>query len=399
MEDDARSGACTDVTLTTRERHRRRLRLRDAIVLCAVALVVVEVVVGRDYLVRSVRTLPHARLGWVALAVVASIASMAYFARTQHRMLRAAGTHVPIHKMLRLVFEANAINITLPGGTAFSIGYASSRLRGYGATSAATGFTLLASGLLSSVTFWALALTYAGLVGGSGVWVAPLVLVAVVVAAVVLTRRRPGLLPRRAHAVICKVASLLDRRRPRAASALRGFADGLTAVRPRGADWVIATVFAELNWLADLLCLAACCVAVAGTGTSPVVLLAAYLAGMTASSLSVLPGGFGVIEVAMIFALTAGGVPSAAAAPAVLLYRLISCVLVVATGWAAWLLALVATPTGHRSSPPDELGTCAPSPRSTSSPMSSATATRSQLCMMRTGSPTTTWPRSPAGRT
>src|SRR6476646_533431 len=152
--------------MTTITHHVRHPRLRDAVLLVAVALIVIEVVFGHAYLARSIGALGRARLGWIALAILASVASMAYFARTQRRMLRASGTDVPIHKMLRLAFEANAINVTLPGGTAFSLGYASTRLRGYGATSAATGFTLLALGLLSSVTFWALALTYAGLVGG-----------------------------------------------------------------------------------------------------------------------------------------------------------------------------------------------------------------------------------------
>ena len=378
--------------------HVRRNRLRDAVLLGALVLLVVEVVAGRGYLVRSVRTLAHARVGWVLLAVLASVASMAYFARAQRRMLRAAGADVPVRKMLRLAFEANAINTTLPGGTAFSIAYASTRLRGYGATAAATGFTLLASGFLSSVTFWALVLTYASLEGGEAGWVAPLLLVAAVAALVGFARRRPGAPARRVQALVRGVAALLDRRWPRAGSAVRGFADGLLEVRPRRADWAMATVFAGLNWLADLLCLAACCFAVADVGTSLVVLLAAYLAGMTASSLSVLPGGFGVIEVAMIFALTAGGMPAAVAAPAVLLYRLISCVFVVGTGWIAWLIASIATRPADRRVDLVSLAACARSPRSTYSPMSSGTAIPLRSCMTRMASPMTISPRSRVGR-
>jgi hypothetical protein len=390
--------AAPEMAMTAVRRIVRRPRLRDVVVVCAVALVTVEVVAGRGYLARSVRTLGHVHLGWVALAVIASVASMAYFARTQRRMLRAAGTNVPIRKMLRLVFEANAINITLPGGTAFSFVYASTRLRGFGATSAATGFALLASGLLSSVTFWALALTYVVLVGGHGGWLAPLVIAVVLAAIFAVARRRPGRLSRRIQVVLTRTAMLLDRRWPRAGHALRSFAEGLLAVRPRRTDWAIATVFAELNWLADLLCLAACCLAVADAHTSPVVLLAAYLAGMTASSLSLLPGGFGVIEVAMIFALTAGGTPATTAAPAVLLYRLISCVLVVTAGWVAWFVTSVVK-SGDRAAPaPAAVRTSARSPRSACSPTSSHTAIRSRSSMTRTASPTTTSPPSRAGR-
>lgn len=313
--------------------------LRRAVVGLAVALVVVEVVVGRNYLLHSVRLLGHAEPLWVGVAIIASAASMAQFARTQRRLLHAAGTPVPIHSMLRLAYEANAINITLPGGTAFSIAYAATRLRGLGATAAGAGFSLLASGLLSGVTFWMLALGYASLAGGAaGGWLL-LALAVLSIALAVGLRRRPGSVGRVVQRGITRTAATLERRRhTRSAAAVRRFAGELAAVRPRGRDWAVATTFATLNWLTDLACLFLCCLAVSTDLSSPLVIVAAYLAGMTASSISVLPGGFGVIEVAMIVAFTAGGVPAMAAAPAVLLYRLISCVLVVVVGWLVWLL-------------------------------------------------------------
>jgi putative heme transporter len=323
-------GAMTRLT-----RHLTRRRLRELTVGVAVVLVAVEIVLGRDYLWRSVRVLGHAEPLWIGLAVLASVASMGQFARTQRRMLRAAGTHVPIRSMLRLAFEANAINITLPGGTVFSIAYTASRLRGLGATAAGAGFSLLASGLLSSVTFWALALTYAGLAGGSG-WTL-LALAAALLVTALLLHRHPGAVRRLGGAGIGRMAARLDRRHGRAAAAMRRFAAELGAVRPRGRDWAAGTAFATLNWLTDLGCLVVCFVAVTHDLPSLLVVLAAYLAGMTASSVSVLPGGFGVIEVAMILTFTAGGVGADAAVPAVLLYRLVSCVLVVALGWGVWL--------------------------------------------------------------
>ncbi len=176
----------------------RRPRLRDVVLVLALALVVGEIVVGHAYLARTVRALGRAEPPWIAVAVVAAVASMAQFARTQRRMLSAAGTHVPIRSMVRLAFEANAINMTLPGGTAFSMAYAASRLRRFGATPAGAGFSLLASGMLSGLTFWALALAYAGVAGGTSVW--PFVLAALVFAGLaalaVLAWRRPGLIGR-----------------------------------------------------------------------------------------------------------------------------------------------------------------------------------------------------------
>ena len=54
---------------------------------------------------------------------------------------------------------------------------------------------------------------------------------------------------------------------------------------------------------------------------------------MAAAGVSVLPGGIGLVDTAMVVALVAGGVPAADALSAVLLYRLISLVAVVGAGW------------------------------------------------------------------
>jgi putative heme transporter len=61
--------------------------------------------------------------------------------------------------------------------------------------------------------------------------------------------------------------------------------------------------------------------------------LLTYTAGMATSSLSPLPAGIGLVDGAMVLALTAGGVPAATALPVVLLYRLISVGAVVVAGW------------------------------------------------------------------
>ena len=94
---------------------------------------------------------------------------------------------------------------------------------------------------------------------------------------------------------------------------------------------------ALLNWLFDIACLAACCVAVGANGMTISLVLLAYAAATAASSAAFLPGGLGLVDGALLAALVAGGVPSKPALAAVLLYRLISFVGVAATGWLAWL--------------------------------------------------------------
>jgi len=82
------------------------------------------------------------------------------------------------------------------------------------------------------------------------------------------------------------------------------------------------------------------------SGLSLSLLLLAYAAGMAASSLSLLPGGLGVVDAALVLTLVAGGIPAASALPAVLLYRLISLGGVVTVGW------MVAAVQGVRGSAP-----------------------------------------------
>jgi uncharacterized protein (TIRG00374 family) len=104
-------------------------------------------------------------------------------------------------------------------------------------------------------------------------------------------------------------------------------------VRPGARDSTAAAVYGFGNWAFDIACLAASVAALGVRGVSLPLLLVAYTAGMAASSISLLPGGIGVVDTAMVVAMVAGGVPAVAALPAVLLYRLISLVAVVAAGW------------------------------------------------------------------
>ena len=83
----------------------------------------------------------------------------------------------------------------------------------------------------------------------------------------------------------------------------------------------------------DLACLGACAYAVGLTGVGLTALLAAYVAGMATSGLSLLPGGLGAVDAALVLGLVAAGSPATVALSAVVLYRMISLAGVVAAGW------------------------------------------------------------------
>ncbi|MCW2494960.1 YbhN family protein [Jatrophihabitans sp.] len=312
---------------------------RVALIVVLVAMLVVEGFVLGPYLARAGSALTSPDLRWLAVAVLAELVSMGAFARVQRRMLLTGGPRVSVRQMVALTYAANAVSVTLPGGAALSSAYVFRRLRSWGATVPAAGFTVIASGVLSTASFALLAITCAVLAGSGGVSSAiVIVMILAVAAAVVLTRRHHGsdIMLTMASRGLRRANLLMHRPAESGLAALQRFIVELTAIKPRSRDWLAGLGFAGLNWVADLVCLLASCRAV-GAGNSTIVLvMVAYIAGMSASSISLLPGGLGVVDAAMIFALTSGGVSTVSATAAVILYRLVSYALIVALGWIVW---------------------------------------------------------------
>src|SRR5690348_9443944 len=103
---------------------------------------------------------------WLLAAIGAELAAFAALARVQHRMLAAGGVHVGTFRMTRLAFATNALNATLPGGSALAAGYAMRRMREWGANASTAAFAVLASGVVGTVAFALLVCGWALLVGG-----------------------------------------------------------------------------------------------------------------------------------------------------------------------------------------------------------------------------------------
>src|SRR5215471_18363947 len=99
-----------------------------------------------------------ARSWYLALAVLAEIASLRHFALQQRRLLAGFGVGMSVPRALAVTMSRSALAISLPGGSAISAAFAFRQFRTAGATRAiATGVTVL-SGLLSTA---ALVLMYA----------------------------------------------------------------------------------------------------------------------------------------------------------------------------------------------------------------------------------------------
>ncbi|MBV9649749.1 MAG: flippase-like domain-containing protein [Pseudonocardiales bacterium] len=313
-----------------------RRRWRALVGCLLVALAGIEAgLVGPD-LAGALRAVSGANAGWLLVATVMAAASMSMFARARCRLLCAAGVVVTLRGCVAAVYAANSLHATLPGGGAFSTGYSFRWMRGQGASRVVATWCLAANGLVSTGCLVALGLLGSLLAQGGASAVRLTMEITSVLVLAMSARyfgRRLDRVVVAGRWVLTRVNRVRHRHCAAGADLLAEWVTQLRSVQSSGRDWTVATGFALLNWAFDAGCLAACAAAVSVHGLTLALLLVAYTAGMASSGLSLVPGGIGVVEPALVLALVAGGIPAAAALPAVVLYRLISLVGVVAAGW------------------------------------------------------------------
>jgi hypothetical protein len=125
---------------------------------------------------------------------------------------------------------------------------------------------------------------------------------------------------------------------PRLRVALRPVADAFAGWRAvPGRHWGLALAAAVVNWLTDLLCLYAAARAFS-LPLDVVTLGAIYLTVQIVRQIPLTPGGIGVIELSLLAGLVSAGAGEAAAAATVLVYRLLSCWLIIPVGLVGWAL-------------------------------------------------------------
>lgn len=244
---------------------------------------------------------------WVAAGVGLQVLAQASFAVQQQLLVRAAGLAPPFRDTLAMTLGSTAIGLALPAGSALSATYMVRQYRRWGAgTAAAAAFAVMSgvasvAGLLAAVAF-----------------VHPLVGLglAVPVAGYVLVRRqRPGdpagRIARHWHAAVAAVHAV-----------------GLR----NGAVMVACSAVNRLFEAGGL-------VAAAAAFDFPVrwtTVAAAYLTVQAVRQIPLTPGGIGLVEAALLAALSLQG-PASTAAAVVLTYRLVSFWLVLPLGLAGYL--------------------------------------------------------------
>jgi uncharacterized protein (TIRG00374 family) len=313
----------------------RRLT-RPLLIILAVAGLAVVGLRGRLPAVGDVLdALSRAGHDWVLLAVGLQLASIGAFVLQQRQLLSGLGVRLRTGHVLGIVLASTAVAIAVPAGGVVATAYTVKAYQRVGATREQAIASVVVSGLAS---IGGIALLYAGgslaistaLLNGRPLLtvagLTALTLVALALGRRYLRGRRPGDRVagggRVAHWLRAALASAREAWRAGAEIGAR--------------DWVVALAYGTVKWLADLLCLVAAVWAL-GRPVEPAALAGVYLSVQIVRQVPLTPGGIGVVEAALIAGLTAAGLDTASAAAAVLIYRLLSCWLVVPAGGLAAL--------------------------------------------------------------
>ena len=316
-------------------------RIKIVAIVLAVALLGVELWYGAPSLASALGHLRSPNWPLLGLAVLADLASMGLFARMQRRLLRAAGTMVPIQRAVALAYAAHSLSVTLPGGPVFSTAFNFSQMRRFGASTAVASWAVAVSGTLSTGTLILIGAVGGVLTRGGHGWLALVADVVVAISLAVALRtfvQHPNWLLWLCGKVLNGFARLTGRSVERGRTLVTGAVEQLSVIRMSTRDLRAAMGLAAGNWVLDAVCFGLSCLAAGATGLSVAQVFVAYTAGMAAASVPLVPGGLGVVDGALTLGLTAGGTPIEDAIASVILYRLISLVLVIGVGWVLWLV-------------------------------------------------------------
>ncbi|MGE5287056.1 MAG: lysylphosphatidylglycerol synthase transmembrane domain-containing protein [Micromonosporaceae bacterium] len=315
--------------------------LRVAVEAAAVGAVVYFFVHERDLFRGFGSTISSLEWAWVGLAFAAELASVPALAEAQRIVLRAGGVEANRFQMNLVTLASNAMAVSVPAGVAVAEGYSFIRYRRFGAGTAVAAWSELASGAIAFCALASVALAGAVIAGG-GAELILLPILAVVVAGsagAAIVFRHPLLLVRGldwTDTHLGRAGNLVGR-------LTRGFCESarsLTHVRPSVATWVTAGAMSAVNWLLDALCLAFAFAAVGAPIPWGAVLLA-FAGSKVLSSVGITPGGIGVVEGGLVATFVAYGVPGAVVGAAVLVYRALTLVGLVAIGWLAVVVLAV----------------------------------------------------------
>ncbi|GAA5102647.1 YbhN family protein [Haloechinothrix salitolerans] len=261
---------------------------------------------------------------WLIAASLAIFASLDMFARHQRTLLAGIGITLPHRRALALAYSRAAMAYSLPAGSVVSATYAYRQFHAHGADRRTAAMVLMLSSVLLTA---ALAMIYA-----AGAIVAALL-------ELPLARMLPPQLTTTATAFACVLLVIT-------AIVIKLATRSVTA-----RYWILALTAALANWSTELLCLLFVTRAL-GLDIGIIALAATFLGAQLARQIPLTPGGIGLVEASLLTGLISAGTPVTTAAATVLVYRLLSCWLVINIGLLSWLYLRKHTPTSPRNRTP-----------------------------------------------
>jgi uncharacterized protein (TIRG00374 family) len=294
----------------------------------------------------AIAGLGHARGGLIFAAYACERLSFVSLGRMQRRLLRAGNHRLTLASVLGIVVAGNALSVSVPiAGAGLSAAFSFREFERRQVSHHAAAFALAVSGVLSTLSLMVIAAAGA-LVSGNAVAAALGLLgaaaIAMAIAGALLALRIPACQRVATRGAVGAVRlthrirrGSPDRKPPELIVAETRAR--LAALHLSRLDWAIVVGLAFLNWLGDAACLTLSLRA-AGLPIPFRQILLVWAAGQAASSIGLTPGGVGIVEVALVAALTAAGEPAAGSTVAVLIYRLISLWLMLLIGWISFIL-------------------------------------------------------------
>ncbi|HEY1484633.1 MAG TPA: YbhN family protein [Micromonosporaceae bacterium] len=284
----------------------------------------------------------RANVWWLTVAVVIETVSNVAFAFQQRALLKPLGVRMSLPRAIGVTYARSALALSMPAGSAVSAGYALREYKRSGAsTEKATAVTLI-SGVISVLGLGALyvfGVVYVVLANPITMWHEHPILIAAGVAVTVAAvgawwRSRRTRSARPGTSVVLRSESHPPRRFESIRVAIRQALDAWRTLGVR--DWSVSGAWAVVNWLADLLCLAAAARAF-DLQVGLVTLASIYLGVQLVRQIPVTPGGIGLVEAGLLAGLVSAGGGAAEAAAVVLTYRVLSCWSLLPLGGLAWL--------------------------------------------------------------
>jgi uncharacterized protein (TIRG00374 family) len=313
--------------------------VRLGVTLLALVALIVLIVTQRSMITSSLGALDHMNWAWLPLALALAWVSIAASARMQRRLFRAGGRSATQRSVMATAVAGNAISVSVPlAGPQLGTAFAYRRFRKLGIDSALAGWALIVSGVVSSLAAGLIVVGGSLLSGNDEVATTGatggVIGVGVFVIATVALRhpRFRAAVERRLVWIVSHIQRLLHLRRRSPQEAISTFVARLRTLRLGRTDWSRVLGFGLANWLTDAGVLVVSILAVGGAVPWRGLLLA-YGVRIAAGSISITPGGLGVVEGALAVALVGVGMQRPSALAAVLLYRFISFWLVTGVGW------------------------------------------------------------------